>query len=375
MKGVKLFDDQGNRRSPLLVLQDIQKQYEKLDAKAQSKFLMKLLNGGDPRAMRSLAFLFESGAVNSLDKLKSTLDSSGGRIEEKLPEAINNAADQAARLKNLLGRAADSFANPINKAVADLVQYGMDKKGLSGGQIVGLGVAGGLSAWLVKRIASRNVSALLNSIGFKGSVGGLGTLGGIAEGKALQAATGVMPVFVTNWGDGSAVFSGPGMSGGKWQEYANFPIIGGGAAGAGIAASIAAIAGPVALTLLAGGAIWAIVKNELDLMARDKMEAEIYKRTGINPHITNDFNATAKDNREAAMKDALSGKDYNFGDMFYKAEKQSTFNDIRMDLYIGADDRVYSKTKGSNVGLDINVKRGKFDGQAVADRMFVGSDK
>jgi hypothetical protein len=189
MKGVKLFDDQGNRRSPLLVLQDIQKQYEKLDAKAQSKFLMKLLNGGDPRAMRSLAFLFESGAVNSLDKLKSTLDSSGGRIEEKLPEAINNAADQAARLKNLLGRAADSFANPINKAVADLVQYGMDKKGLSGGDIAGLGTAAILAGWVGKRVIGRKLGKLFG--------GGLGTVGGIAEGEALRNM-GIQPVFVVN---------------------------------------------------------------------------------------------------------------------------------------------------------------------------------
>ncbi len=195
MRGVKIFDDSGKQRDPLLILKEVGDVYKKLGDKDQARLLNKLFNG-DARAMMGLQAVFNSGALDKLAELKKNMDSSTGGLEKKGSEGLNNMVDQAARLKNLLEKAADSFVNPINKAIADVIQYGMDKQGLNGKQIAELGTAGILTAWLGGRMLKGAAGSMINKLlGSK-----VGLAGGVAEG-ALMSKMGVTPVYVVNFSE------------------------------------------------------------------------------------------------------------------------------------------------------------------------------
>jgi hypothetical protein len=161
--------------------------------------------------MRSLQMLFDSNALKSGDSITSKLNSAAGGLERKLPSAINNAADQVSRLRNALDHAADPLIEKLNDAIAGATTYLMDKKGMSGTEIAGLGAAAGLGAWLVGRRVKGGVGRMLNGVA--------GTAAGVAEGKALQMAAGVTPVFVTNWPGSGGIGGGGGGPSGGWQEY------------------------------------------------------------------------------------------------------------------------------------------------------------
>jgi TP901 family phage tail tape measure protein len=361
--GVKLFNIDGSRRDAFAVLEDVKKKYDTMDSdKKRAKFINKILQGADLDTIKGIQTLMSGDLLAQGEKFKEKIKQASGTLKHDLPDSVDDAISQANRLKNILREASEGFTKPINKTLVNVLQYAMDKKGLSGGDIAGLGVAALLTGWVGKRVAGRGLSKIFGS---------LGTLGGIAEGKAIQAATGVTPVFITNWDGGSAVFSGHGLSGSKWEEYLTFPAKAG--AGVGIA-SIIAVAGPVALGLLAGGTLIAMVMKELEIYNKEKSDAEVQKKLGFNPHLTRDSNAVPRDlYRSSTFSDAMAGKDYKLSDLFYKSEQQSTRNDIRIEMYVDANGKVISKATGKEVNLDTNVKRGSFDAKAVADRMFTGS--
>jgi hypothetical protein len=199
MHGVKLFDDSGNRRDPLEIFKDIDKNYEKLDAKGRSHLLFRLSGGGGAKAMRDLGFIFESGAVNSLGSIGKDLGTSADKIEHQVPGAINDAEASAKRLGVLMQHAGDQFAQPVNGVISKTLQWAMDKQGLNGWQMAGVGTAATLTAWLGGRMAGRAGSSLLSK--FLGGKAGLA--GGVAEGSMLKGA-GVQPVYVVNFSEAGA---------------------------------------------------------------------------------------------------------------------------------------------------------------------------
>jgi TP901 family phage tail tape measure protein len=368
--GIKFFNADGTRRDAFAVLEDIKKKYQSFDTvQKKAIYLNKLLKGADLDTVKGIRTLVDGDLLDAGKQFTDQIRDASGLLSKDLNGAMDNAADQAARLKQLLGAAGDSFAKPINKVAANALQFSMDKMGMNGFDFAGLGTAGVLASWLV----GRRVKGAFG----KWMSGGVDTAAGVAQGKMLEAAAGVTPVFVTNWeGRGSMSFAG--SPSGKWQEY--LPGIGtgvgagvGAGSGAGVAtaAAIAAVAAPVAMGLLIGGGLFAIALREYKLWKQREDDAEFYAKTGLNRHITRDRNRTFGDQMTGASVDSvLSGKSDRISGMLYKAEAQSTFNDIRLNVFIDESGKVVTQADGKHTTTDVNVKRGKHDYVTQADRIF-----
>ncbi len=235
--GVKFFDGKGERRDAVDILRDIKAKYDKLKTdKDRAIFLQKAFGQADLDTIKGLKTLLGGNSLAKLGDFSKQIRSAGGMIDSQMQEAIANAIDQTGRLKSELRKAADGFAQPINDAVQNVIKWGLDKKengglGLNGNDILVGGGLGALGIFGGARYGGKAVGALARRFG--------GTAAGVAEGKILEAAAGVTPVFVVNW---------PASMGGGVGDIV-------GAAGAG---GVAANAGKVAgraktLAVLAGG--------------------------------------------------------------------------------------------------------------------------
>lgn len=194
--GVKFFD-KGARREALDVFADIKAKYDLLKTDAEKhSFISRMLEGADTETITaSVAFLGGKFLENARGFSKE-IGNAGGTLQRELSSAINNGVDQVGRLKAAMREAADSFVKPFNDGISSGIKKLLDAK-----KDGGLEMSGG-------EIAAAGFTAL--GIGYAGyKLGGpalkkfLGKLGntgmGITEGKAIEAATGVTPVFVTNW--------------------------------------------------------------------------------------------------------------------------------------------------------------------------------
>lgn len=195
--GVRFFDGKGNRRDPEAVLRDLKAKYDQQKTeKDQAIFLQKAFGEADLDTIKGLATLLGSNKLDKIREFSAEIRNAGGTIERDLPQAINNAVDQTGRLKNVLRKAADHFAQPINDALSNLIRFGLDKKengglGLDGKDMIVGGAGLALGTLAAARYGGKGIGALMKRFG--------GTAAGLAEGKALEAAAGVTPVFVVNW--------------------------------------------------------------------------------------------------------------------------------------------------------------------------------
>ncbi len=230
------------------------------------------------------AALMVGGEGDLFVGMQKKMDSSLG-LEERMTVTMNgfNMATKAAAgtVQTLLATAftpaldkATVLANKVND-IADAGAKGLDSHKQANNWIVGgvataaVGVAGYGLFNLLKGLGS-GAKAIK---GFLGS--GASLAGGIAEGKAIQAATGVTPVFVTNFaqmqGGGAAnvatdlaataaaASAAPGLlktvaTGAKWLAYSTLPEIAALGTGA-VAASAAMVAAAGALGYIAGDQI------------------------------------------------------------------------------------------------------------------------
>lgn len=236
--GVKFFDSKtGDRRDSLAILGDIKAQYDKLKSdKARAIFLQNAFGQADLDTIKGLKTLLGGDSLAKIGEYSKEINGAGGTIERQLPAAIANAVDQTGRLKNSLREAADGFAQPINDAVQNLIKWGLDAKsngglGLDGKDMLVGGAGLAIGTFAAARYGGKAISGLAKRFG--------GTATGIAEGKALEAAAGVMPVFVVNW---------PASMGGSVADIAGAAGLGG---AAGNAAKVASRA--KSLAVLAGG--------------------------------------------------------------------------------------------------------------------------
>jgi hypothetical protein len=182
--------------------------------------------------------LLSSNSLADMRRFEDMIKNAGGTLERDLPTAIANAADQSSRLKNTLREAAEDFARPINDAVSNSIKYLLNGKdqgglGLSSGQLMGGAAAGLAGTYALARFLPGAAGRLL------GRTGGLAA--GVAEGKALQSAAGVTPVYVTNWAE---------MNGGGGNSALG--ALGGAAAGAGGVGLLTKLKTIAALAPLAG---------------------------------------------------------------------------------------------------------------------------
>lgn len=207
--GVKFFDKDGTRRDAFDIIDDIKKKYDTLNTeKEQAIFIQKAFGKADLDTIKGMRVLLSGDMLKTIREFSGEITTASGTIERDLPNAIANAVDQTGRLKTTLREAADGFARPINDSISKVIKYTLDSKDKGGLGMDGtdLMLAGGgtvVAAMLAKRLGGK----ALKSLG--GKITGLGT--DVATGKALEAAAGVMPVFVVNM---PASFGGlPGMAG------------------------------------------------------------------------------------------------------------------------------------------------------------------
>lgn len=195
--GVKFFDAKGERRDAVAVLQDIKAKYDQLKTdKDRALFTQKAFGGADLDTIKGLKTLLGGDSLTKVIEFTAAIRSAGGTIERDLPEAISNAVDQTGRLKTELRKAADEFARPINDALQSSIKWGLDKKengglGMDGKDMIFGGAGLALGTFAAARYGGKAIGALAKRFG--------GTAAGVAEGKALEAAAGVTPVFVVNW--------------------------------------------------------------------------------------------------------------------------------------------------------------------------------
>lgn len=250
--GVKFFDAAGARRDPLAIYGDLKAQYEKLKTdQARSKYISKAFGQTDLDTQKSLQILLSGNSLDKFRQFTNDAATASGEIGKRMKDALDNSIDQVGRLKASLGQAADRFVQPINHVIDRQIQFLMNKKEkggleLSGGEMLA-GGAGALAAgYLAKRFK------LFSLGGLGGSANSLLGFGkDVAAGKALEAAAGVVPVYVVNMSTGTN----------SWV-----PTIGAGGAGAAAAATARAAGGVGAgwwgaLGLLAtGGLTYSAIK-------------------------------------------------------------------------------------------------------------------
>ncbi|GAB2182679.1 hypothetical protein DLREEDagrD3_29020 [Denitratisoma sp. agr-D3] len=216
---VRFFETDGSRRDPLAVLKDMKAQYDKLGSdKARAVWMQQSFGKADLDTIKGLRTLFNGDMLTKVGEFSKEIGDAGGTLKRDLPDALSNAVDQTGRLKSELRKAADDFTQPINNTIQQLIKWGLDKKengglGLDGkGMILG-GGALALGTLGAARYGGKAVEGLLKRFG--------GTAAGLAEGKALEAAAGVTPVFVVNWpGGGFPGLPGAGGAAGGAAEEA-----------------------------------------------------------------------------------------------------------------------------------------------------------
>ena len=278
--GQLMFDPKtGEKQNPLVVLTKFKTLYDTLTEKKRADIFMSL--GADPKTMRDAQIFLESSGLKKGAEFRNSVATSADKYEQQMGEATADAAHQAARLKNLLTDAGEQFARPINKTLANLIKFGMDKANLKDVGGVGLGAAGSaavITAWYGSKLAKEFGGNIIGKfLGGKASL-----MGGVAEG-AMLSRVGVTSVYVVNFGEmGNALGNSPA---GKFQEFipaeataapkaaSGIKILGSAAAawGSSLGASgLASVLGPVALMIGVGYlANQASLKRRLAEQARE----------------------------------------------------------------------------------------------------------
>lgn len=195
--GVQFFDAKGARRDALDVLNDMRAKFGQLKTDLdKSRFIERAFGHVDIDTKKGMVKLLSGKTLEDVNTFSRQIGEAGGTLKRDLDDAMDNAIDQGGRLKNTLRQAADEFVQPINKALADFIKKGLDPKekggyGLGGKELIMGGAAALGGAVLMKKIGGKLIGGLAEKF--------LGSASGIAQGKAIEAATGVAPVFITNW--------------------------------------------------------------------------------------------------------------------------------------------------------------------------------
>jgi TP901 family phage tail tape measure protein len=208
--GVPFFDKKGAQRDGFEIFADIKKKYDALGTdKDRTMFMSRAFGKVDLDTVKGLRSLFNTDILGKMSGVfVDDIASAGDTLIHNLPDAISNAVDQTGRLKAALRTAADDFAKPINESLSGLIKWGMDKKengglGMDGKDMLIGAVVGGLGLFGAARYGGKAVGALSKRLG--------GTAAGVAEGKVLEQAAGVTPVFVVNM-PGGGLAGGAGVS-------------------------------------------------------------------------------------------------------------------------------------------------------------------
>ena len=261
-----LFDKEGSLKSLPEVAEQLRKKFGDMSNKDRSKALNKAFGEEGMRAAEALMTTGTGSLTDILEKMengrglnekvdimstgyRAQLDALGGTVQTTLSTLFTPALAPLGAAARKLNDAA-SWVNDAateHNSLASAASFGaMGAVALTGG----LGVA---------KMAQGGASGL-GALGSIGKLGGLtkvlaglgGTAAGVAEGKALEAAVGVTPVFVTNW---PATMGGGGPSAG--DSIVKLAAAAGGmsAAAIGIGVTLATLGGLATGTAINEGVI------------------------------------------------------------------------------------------------------------------------
>lgn len=314
--GVQFFAADGSRRDPIAVLKDIKQRWDTLKSdKDRAVFIQKAFGKADLDTIKGIRTLLQGDSLGKVETFTRQIAAAGGTLQRDLPEAVSNAVDQAGRLKSVMRKAADDFAQPINRLFSDIVKFSLDTKanggmGLTGGQMLagGAGIIGG--TYLAARLGNGALQGLAGKLLSRGS----STAIGVAEGKALQAAAGVTPVFVINWPAGG--LPGPGI------------VPSGSSAG-----TAGKYLAPLALYSLPVAAVAA-------------------------PFISKMLSDKARENGWGSQTFGRDSREYEV--MGIGGRRQGQKNEIKIDLQIDGSGRIFARSNDMSTSANIGGKRGSF---------------
>lgn len=343
---LEFFDKSGKLKALPAIINNIRTSLSGLTDKNRMFVLQKIF--GEQGARAAFALIHEG--AGSWEEVGQGIAKAAG-MQAKLNTRLEGFA---ANMKSLGGTTATTLANLFNPMLQPLTIMSqkanevVDAVGklaakhstltATGNAIlgVGLGAAAGYGVYnLVKGgMAGKRVLSALGMRGIFGSLGG--TAMGIAEGKAVQAATGVQAVFVTNaaeiaraTGGGSTIEKTAGGIGlaamsRKFWGYATNPV----AKGASYLPMLASRAGLVGLSFGGGYALG----------------------SGINYGLN-------------SMTSYMSGGKYgSVGEQLYDRfhpEAGAPKRDIKIDIAIDGNGRIVSRSNEMNSNIT-TMKRGSF---------------
>jgi len=327
--GIKFYSDTGKRRDPLEVLKNIKSKYDTLKTDfARDSFVQAAFGKSDLDTIKGIRTLLQSNSLAEVGRMSGMIKDAGGSLKRDFSEATRNLIDQTGRLKNTMRAAADDFVKPINQTLSDWMSFMMDKKEKGGLELSGQQIAGGAAGILGGTYALSKVGNALLGNWTKKKIGSLSgsTAVGVAEGKLLQAATGVTPVFVTNWQAG-------GMPGGDL---------------------------PLKPDLYAQGAMSKAFGKALPFIAaatRFSLPGAVVTAPFASAYI----GSRARENGWGSQTSAEVARDYEvMGIGGGRRGSAGTKNDIKIDVHFDELGRAYTKTNSMNTAVTTGGNRGNF---------------
>lgn len=317
---VQFFDADGTRREALDVLKDIKGKYDALKTdKERAVFMQRAFGKADLDTIKGLRSLFQGDALKNIDQFSGKIAKAGGTLKRDMNDATKNMVDQAGRLKATLREAADDFAQPISRTLADLIQWTMAKKdegglGWSGTEIAGYSAAAAGGTWALSRYGAKIIERLR-----KGRAG-KDVAGALAD---------VQKVYVVN------------MPGSLRDLPTRTP---GGKAPGTVAQSAKTTAGKV-LPWLAGAAtnpVTATIGGALALAYTTWKHPELADLPEANVYGRDEY-------RDEKLREA-------FADM----KPPEVKNDIKLNVRIDKNDKVWAETSDMSTNIGINLERGAF---------------
>jgi len=209
-KPLEFFDKQGKLKTIPAIIDNMRQAMKKLTDQEKMVVMQRVF--GDEGARAAIALIKEGDA--SWESFGQSVERAADitkKMDERLKGLNANIKALAGTSKTTLAALFDPLLAPLAKVlsmlndvvgkIGEIADKGPVLSGIfSGGLTVGaLGVgAYGLYKLIKGGMAGSRV--LKGMGGLKGMLAGMGgTAAGIAKGKAVEAATGVQPVFVTNW--------------------------------------------------------------------------------------------------------------------------------------------------------------------------------
>jgi len=341
---LEFFDKAGKLKPVTTIINDMRQAMTKLTDRQKMFVMEKIFGEQGARAALALIKQGEGSWENIGEQIKNAA-SLQDKMSERLKGFNANMKALGGTTKTTVATLFDPLLSPLsriasmlNDNVADIGKVAEKNPALASAVSYGAAsVAIGAGIYGIERLI-RGGAAGGRVLKGMGGVGGFlkslgGTAVGIAEGKAVQAATGVTPVFVTNWPAGGIV--APGTSSAK---TAGDIAAGAGGAAALRGAGFMPAAGKLALAGLAGyGVGWFLNQNM------------------------------------AAMADLVSGGKYKgagwFGDMYYdwrhtyspvaRQEKPEVKNTVNLNIQID-NDRIVADSDDLSTHTEVKLHRGGF---------------